>query len=95
MLIETGIDRIQQHTRALRAPLVERAASGAFAIVSPTDTAHDSAIVCVRTDRPQVAFAALRDAKVTCAIREGNIRISPHCYNTIEELERVADTLAR
>jgi selenocysteine lyase/cysteine desulfurase len=27
------------------------------------------------------------------ALREGSIRLSPHCYNTVDELERVVDIL--
>jgi len=39
------------------------------------------------------AFHALKKAHVICALREGSIRLSPHCYNTAEELEKVAAIL--
>jgi selenocysteine lyase/cysteine desulfurase len=30
---------------------------------------------------------------VVCSLREGAIRLAPHCYNTVEELERVLDVM--
>lgn len=94
LLREAGADRIAAYLRSLRAPLTERAASGAFDIVSPLDPAHDCAIWCVRTRDVTAAFGRLREAGVKCALREGNIRLSPHFYNTIDEVERVATLLA-
>jgi selenocysteine lyase/cysteine desulfurase len=39
------------------------------------------------------AFRALKAARVVCGMREGAIRLSPHLYNTVAEMERVVDIL--
>ena len=36
----------------------------------------------------------LKAARIVCSLREGAIRLSPHCYNTVAEMERVAHALA-
>jgi selenocysteine lyase/cysteine desulfurase len=36
----------------------------------------------------------LKASRIVCSLREGAIRLSPHCYNTVEEMERVAHVLA-
>ena len=36
---------------------------------------------------------AVKRAHIVCSLREGAIRLSPHCYNTVEEMERVLDVL--
>jgi selenocysteine lyase/cysteine desulfurase len=36
----------------------------------------------------------LKAARIVCSLREGAIRLSPHCYNTVAEMERVAHVLA-
>jgi selenocysteine lyase/cysteine desulfurase len=36
----------------------------------------------------------LKAAGIVCSLREGAIRFSPHCYNTVAEMERVAHALA-
>jgi selenocysteine lyase/cysteine desulfurase len=28
-----------------------------------------------------------------CSLREGAIRLAPHCYNTVEEMEKVVEVL--
>jgi hypothetical protein len=38
-------------------------------------------------------FEALRDAGVVASYREGAIRLSPHCYNTVDEMVEVAALL--
>ncbi len=39
------------------------------------------------------AYRKLREAGVFATVREGSIRLSPHLYNTPEELARVAAVL--
>jgi selenocysteine lyase/cysteine desulfurase len=39
------------------------------------------------------SFRALKAAHVVCSLREGSIRLSPHAYNTLEEMQRVVDIL--
>jgi selenocysteine lyase/cysteine desulfurase len=94
LLAEAGVDRIAAHLRALRAPLLAAADRGAFHVTSPTDAVHDSAIWCVRTGDVARTHARLRAAGVTCALREGALRLSPHFYNTPDEVERVVALLA-
>jgi selenocysteine lyase/cysteine desulfurase len=94
LLADAGADRIAAHLRALRAPLLAAADRGAFRVTSPTDGVHDSAIWCVRTDDVARAHGRLRAAGVTCSLREGALRLSPHFYNTADEVERVVALLA-
>jgi selenocysteine lyase/cysteine desulfurase len=95
LLLDVGIGRIEEYLRSLRCPLFEAAEAGAFVVTSPVDRRHESAIVCVRTPHLAETYRGLRGNGVVCVMREGAIRLSPHCYNTIEEIERVAELLAR
>lgn len=94
LLIELGLENIAAYTRQLKEPLVRLAESGRFRISSPTTPDHESAIVCVTPPDLERALQRLRDARVVCSMREGTIRLSPHCYNTLEEMERVGGILA-
>jgi len=95
LLFEVGIGRIEEYLRLLRRPLFRAAERGVFEVTSPTDGLHESAIVCVRTPHLPEAYRRLRERGVVCVMREGAIRLSPHCYNTIEEIERVGELLVR
>lgn len=94
LLLELGVERIQAYLRHVVRPLHDAAAAGTVELVSPTDGTHESAIVCVRTPHVAESFHALKQAGVVCVMREGAIRLSPHCYNTVDEVERVVEILA-
>ncbi len=94
MLVALGLENIAAYTRLLKAPLLRLAGEGRFDITSPTDPHHESAIVCVAPKDLTGAFQSLNEANVVCSMREGAIRLSPHFYNTVEEMERVAEILA-
>ncbi|MDQ3224306.1 MAG: aminotransferase, partial [Gemmatimonadota bacterium] len=74
------------------APVLKWAERHGVRLVSPTDT-RGSAILCVAPSDVGAAFRALKAARVICAMREGAIRLSPHFYNTVEEMERVVEIL--
>jgi selenocysteine lyase/cysteine desulfurase len=95
LLVELGVDRIAAYLAAVRRPLLEAADRGEFELASPTDERHCSSIVCVKTNHVAESYHALKQAGVVGALREGSIRLSPHCYNTVEEMERVVDLLRR
>jgi selenocysteine lyase/cysteine desulfurase len=94
LLLEIGVEVIEEHWRALRAHVVRAADAGVVSLTSPTDGIHESGIVCVRTPDVSASYRALRKAGVVCVQREGSIRLSPHCYNTGAEIERVVDVLS-
>ena len=50
-------------------------------------------IVAVAPRDPVAASERLTAAGVTHSLREGAIRLSPHCYNTAEEIEVALEAL--
>jgi selenocysteine lyase/cysteine desulfurase len=93
LLLELGVDRIEAHLREVRRPLLEAAERGEVALCSPCDGVHGSSIVCVQTPHTVESYHALNRAGVVAALREGAIRLSPHCYNTVDEIARVVEIL--
>jgi selenocysteine lyase/cysteine desulfurase len=93
LLEEVGVAAIAEHLRALRAPVLDAAGRRRFTVVSPTDDPHDCGIWCVRTDDVRAAYRRLRAAGVVASLREGSIRLSPHLFNTIDEVARVVELI--
>lgn len=90
---EVGIDRIVARNRALTDRLVEGA--GAAGLETRTaEPARRSAIVMVRHDDPPTAVRALSDQGVIVDHRPGFVRVSPHFYNTEDEIDRCVEVLA-
>jgi cysteine desulfurase/selenocysteine lyase len=93
LLLELGIDAIATYLRALGEPVLAWARHRGVPVVSPTDAPHRSQIVCIAPPDAKEAHRRLRQAGIVCAFREGAIRLAPHCYNTMEEMEKVVDVL--
>jgi selenocysteine lyase/cysteine desulfurase len=49
--------------------------------------------VCLAPPDAREANRRLRQAGIVVSVREGAIRLAPHCYNTIEEMEKVVEVL--
>ncbi len=93
LLLEIGVRDIAEVTRAAHAPVVRWAQENDVRISSPLDERHRSAILCIAPAKPVEAYHGMKRARVVCSLREGSIRLSPHCYNTLEEMEKVIEVL--
>jgi len=95
-LNKIGIGRIAEHDKRLVAALLDGIPRGSLVVNSPEDDEHSSTLVVVAHRDPsrtaQVA-SALSGAGIDVTFRFGNIRISPHIYNTMNEVDKVAEIL--
>lgn len=94
LLTELGVPAIQRHLQSLHAPVEEWAARRGVRVTSPRG-ARGSGIICIAPPRVEDCYRALREARVSLSLREGSLRLSPHCYNTAEDLGRVTEVLDR
>ncbi len=53
-----------------------------------------ASIVSLRVPDAKTAEAALAEMGVRCAARGGNIRLSPHVYNTVADIDQAIDALS-
>ncbi len=92
LLLSVGIQRIADHLQALHAPVLAWAVRHGVRVVSPGGE-RGSGILCVQPPDVGEVFRRLKAARVISSMREGAIRLSPHLYNTVDEMERVVDIL--
>jgi len=94
LLLELGIDRVAAHIASLTQRLVDWVASREdVRLITPADASRRAGIICVAPADTAAAARRLQDAGVAFAVREGVIRLAPHCFNTAEEIERVVSEL--
>lgn len=102
LLLKTGLSRISTKILSLTRALTEQIAPMDFAFLSPTTGANRSGILTFR--HPKVPTAKLyellsqNDIVVSLRFdRAGSswLRVSPHFYNTLAEIEQVAKLLNR
>lgn len=90
-----GIAQVAAHDAALMQQLLD-GLSGGFKVMSDITPEHRSNILCLRGDNEthtQEVFARLREARVFTSLRDGNLRISPHIYNTADDIDRLLRVL--
>ena len=92
LVLEHGVPAIAEHVRSLQEPLIQWARDRGVRIVSPLDQ-HRSAIVCVAPEHARASYDALRQAGVIASFREGSIRLAPHLFNSMDEMERVVEVM--
>ena len=96
MLMECGLDNVGRRIQQLTDFLIQGLLKKGYKIVSPRGLGQWSGIVSFTspTHPHEQIFKTLRkDHKTEIAIREGRLRVSPHFYNTEQQIERLIDRL--
>lgn len=97
LLFEVGLDRVQAAVLARSRRLLEAfAACPDLELITPIAPERHAGIVTVRHRRrsEEELFELLRQNGVFCARRGGGIRLSPHFYTPLEQLESAIEMLA-
>ena len=93
LLLELGVERIADAPPAPARAGARLGRSGRRAGWCRRAGARGSGILCLAPPESVEAFRALKAARIICSLREGAIRLSPHAYNTVAEMERVVAVL--
>ena len=94
LLLDVGVGRVWDRVRALLDELVEGLQDRGYDVLSPLGEGERSGILTFRSRTPPVELArALHRAGVFVAARGGGVRVSPHVYNTPEEIRRLLEAL--
>ena len=94
LLDEIGIATVRERHMLLSQRLVDGARAQGWTVRCPTDARQRTAIVTVEHPEPQRAVDALRAQGVITDSRPGLIRLSPHYFNTMDEMDRALELLA-
>ena len=95
LLLELGPEAVAAHVRSLGDRAVAFAESTPqVTLLTPRDPGRRAGVFAFRTADVGAASARLRSARVSHSVREGCIRLAPHFYNTIAEIDRVLELLA-
>ena len=93
--LEIGMKSVGERILSLADLLQERLEERGCAITSPRGPDERSGIICFRHPRRETEelFLSLSEAGAVVSMREGSIRVSPHFYNSEEEVERLCEMI--
>jgi selenocysteine lyase/cysteine desulfurase len=90
MLLDLGVRSVASHLEALVGRVVEWAESRSdVRLLTPAASCRRAGVVAFAPKDVLATSARLQAANVTHGTREGAIRMSPHCYNTMDEIDSV------
>jgi cysteine desulfurase/selenocysteine lyase len=95
-LLEQGIDTVARYDQSLVDRLIGALDGSSYGLISPAKGDGRAAIVVVSSADPGhnvEVYRRLTAAGVDVALRRGNIRLSPHLYNTEPDIDRAVAVL--
>ena len=96
LLNEVGISTIQAHLEKLTDHLCEQLRNTNYEVVSSRRKGEKSQIVCIRNTAGLSSmdlYSHLRKRNIITAPRGDRLRISPHFYNTLDEMDELVKAL--
>jgi cysteine desulfurase/selenocysteine lyase len=96
-VLRMGPELVAAHNRKLIELLFERLPKDRFVPASPLDAARRGPYGCFAARSPEKTaevYKHLRKENVVVSLREGNIRVSPHLFNTERDIDRLINVVA-
>jgi len=93
--LDIGIQNIETRVLALTDIFIHKLEEKGYQIVSSLNPEERSGIVCFRSQKHSSAqlFRLLTENNIAVADRAQSVRVSPHFYNSQEEIERMMEVL--
>jgi selenocysteine lyase/cysteine desulfurase len=95
LMNEIGVAETELHVAALTDLLIQGLDRIGAKMVTPRDPARRGPMIAVAVNDERAMVAALKDDGILTTSRDGNIRLSWHCYNSAEDVEAVIAGLER
>ncbi|KPL04395.1 MAG: hypothetical protein AMJ90_00755 [candidate division Zixibacteria bacterium SM23_73_2] len=94
-LLDIGIKKIERHNKKLLDILINYLKDSTYKIKSDLSPRHRSSILSFTCKNSKNLFEKLTQKKIISSYREKAIRVSPHFYNTEEEIEELIKILKK
>jgi cysteine desulfurase / selenocysteine lyase len=95
-VLRMGAERVEKHNRGLIDLMYERLPKDRCIPASPLDAARRGPYGCFAARSPEKTaelYQKLHAENVIVSLREGNIRVSPHLYNTERDIDRLISVI--
>ncbi len=86
-ILEMGVKNIERHVAKLTARAMALADECGLKTITPSDPGSRGAIVSFIVRRPHELELKLRERRVITSSRDIGLRIAPHFYNTMDEID--------
>jgi cysteine desulfurase/selenocysteine lyase len=95
MLMNFGIENAEARILKLTSRLIESIKGSGLKLQTPEETQYRSGIVNFKIDRAKEIAQTLNKKGIIVSARANGIRVSPHFYNTEEEIDRLTEEIGK
>lgn len=92
-ILEIGPSNIYERIQRLTRRVIEQALANGFRVVTPHDDAQRAGIVMLRHTDPAQLVDLLNQRSIVIDSRPGKVRISPHYFNTENDIDLAMEAL--
>ena len=93
LMQEIGIAETRAHVLELNDHLISGVDDLGGTVVTPREHERRGALICIRSTDVNALVAALAARGIVTSERDGNLRVSPHAYNTADDIDAVLEAL--
>jgi cysteine desulfurase/selenocysteine lyase len=93
LLNDVGIPKIHLHLLFLTDYIFEFAEQNGIETATPREHEKRAGIVTLKFKDAEKIFTSLNDQNIIVSLREGKIRISPHFYNSVDDIQTVCEAI--
>jgi selenocysteine lyase/cysteine desulfurase len=95
MILEFGIENVEKRILELTEHLIDAVRDLGLKLQTPEERQHRSGIVNFKIDKPAEVVQRLSQKGIVVSARANGIRVSPHFYNTKEEIDKLIEEIRR
>jgi len=87
ILHEVGLEAIERRIGDLTTAIKDAAGAAGYQLASPVNSSHHGVMITLRSNDDNRLVASLAEDNIVVSCRDGNLRISPHFYNKLADIE--------
>ncbi len=89
ILHEIGLEAIERRIGELTTAIKDAASEAGYQLASPLNSSHHGAMITIRSSDDNRLVAGLAEDNIVVSCRNGNLRIAPHFYNNLADIENL------
>jgi selenocysteine lyase/cysteine desulfurase len=95
MLLGFGIENIEKRVLRLTDYLIEAVKALGLELQTPEEPQHRSGVINFKVEKPKEVVEHLKRNNIVVSARARGIRVSPHFYNTEEEIDKLVNEVEK
>jgi len=95
MIQHLGVEAIEDHVQTLTEALIEGALCAGYNVVTPVQPKQHGALITIKSNDVHQLVDRLGAQGIITSSRDNNLRVSPHFYNNLDDIDTVLAALKK